>query len=120
MPVAELLNGGIRLSGGYALMALRLNLIFGVMRDQFLPIATSLRSRRFPPYRSPSDFRLPFWGAVAVLPIGCVVALRLRHCRVRGRSVPSLRKGFDSQLGSHSAVGCRASANHNSWVCNGL
>ena len=30
MPVAELLNGGIRLGGGYALMALRLNLIFGV------------------------------------------------------------------------------------------
>jgi len=37
MPVAELLNGGIRLGGGYALMALRLNLVFGVMRDQFCP-----------------------------------------------------------------------------------
>jgi branched-chain amino acid transport system permease protein len=70
MPVAELLVGGILLGGVYALMACGLNLIFGVMRVINFAHGDVLAIAALSTISIVVGFKLPFWVAVAVVPIG--------------------------------------------------
>ena len=73
MPVAELLVGGVLLGGVYALMACGLNLIFGVMRVINFAHGDVLAIAALSTISIVVGFKLPFWVAVAVVPIGSAV-----------------------------------------------
>jgi len=79
MPVAELLVGGILLGGVYALMACGLNLIFGVMRVINFAHGDILAIAALSTVSIAVGFKLPFWVAVVVVPIGCAVLGALIH-----------------------------------------
>src|SRR5580692_3963457 len=79
MPVAELLVGGILLGGVYALMACGLNLIFGVMRVINFAHGDILAIAALSTVSIAVGFRLPFWVAVVVVPIGCAAFGALIH-----------------------------------------
>src|ERR1700687_824146 len=69
MPVTELLVGGILLGGVYALMACGLNLIFGVMRVINFAHGDILAVAALSTISIVVGFKLPFWVAVAVVPL---------------------------------------------------
>src|SRR5258707_14060806 len=69
MPVAELLVGGILLGGVYALMACGLNLIFGVMRVINFAHGDILAIAALSTVSIVIGFKLPFWAALAVVPL---------------------------------------------------
>jgi branched-chain amino acid transport system permease protein len=73
MPVAELLVGGILLGGVYALMACGLNLIFGVMRVINFAHGDVLAVAALSTISIVVGFKLPFWVAIVVVPIGSAV-----------------------------------------------
>lgn len=79
MPVAELLVGGILLGGVYALMACGLNLIFGVMRVINFAHGDILAIAALSTVSIAVGFKLPFWVAVVVVPIGCAALGALIH-----------------------------------------
>src|SRR5258707_1907584 len=62
MPVAELLVGAILLGGFYALMACRLNLIFGVMRVINFAHADILAIPALSPVSLSVVFNIPDWA----------------------------------------------------------
>jgi branched-chain amino acid transport system permease protein len=70
MPIAELLVGGILLGGVYALMACGLNLIFGVMRVINFAHGDILAVAALSTISIVVGFKLPFWVAIAIVPIG--------------------------------------------------
>jgi len=85
MPLAELLIGGILLGGVYALMACGLNLIFGVMRVINFAHGDILAVAALSTVSIVVGFRLPFWLAVVVVPLGCALIGVLIHTLVLRR-----------------------------------
>src|SRR3984885_5963471 len=79
MPVAELVIGGILLGGVYALMACGLNLIFGVMRVINFAHGDILAIAALSTVSIAVGFKLPFWVAIVVVPIGCAAFGALIH-----------------------------------------
>src|SRR6266567_3692828 len=70
MPVTELLVGGILLGGVYALMACGLNLIFGVMRVINFAHGDVMAVAALSTVSIVVGFKLPFWVALIVVPLG--------------------------------------------------
>jgi branched-chain amino acid transport system permease protein len=85
MPIAELLVGGILLGGVYALMACGLNLIFGVMRVINFAHGDILAIAALSTVSIAVGFKLPFWVAVIVVPLGCAAFGALIHIVVLRR-----------------------------------
>jgi branched-chain amino acid transport system permease protein len=79
MPIAELVIGGILLGGVYALMACGLNLIFGVMRVINFAHGDILAIAALSTVSIAVGFKLPFWVAIVVVPIGCAAFGALIH-----------------------------------------
>ena len=70
MPFAELLVGGIMLGGLYALMACGLNLIFGVMRVINFAHGEFLAIGALTAVSLVVGYKIPFWAALIIVPIG--------------------------------------------------
>lgn len=85
MPLTELLIGGVLLGGVYALMACGLNLIFGVMRVINFAHGDILAVAALSTVSMVAGFRLPFWLAVVVVPVGCALFGALVHVVVLRR-----------------------------------
>ena len=85
MPLAEFLIGGILLGGVYALMACGLNLIFGVMRVINFAHGDILAVAALSTVSIVVGFKLPFWLAVVVVPLGCALLGVLIHLLVLRR-----------------------------------
>src|ERR1700690_719165 len=79
MPMTELLVGGILLGGVYALMACGLNLIFGVMRVINFAHGDILAIAALSTVSIAVGFKLPFWVAIVVVPLGCAAFGALIH-----------------------------------------
>src|SRR5665213_406376 len=94
MPVTELLVGGILLGGVYALMACGLNLIFGVMRVINFAHGDILAVAALSTVSIVVGFKLPFWVAVVLVPLGSAAFGVLIHVLVP----PAF--AVDPQLGS--------------------
>src|SRR4051812_49994248 len=85
MPVSELLIGGLLLGGLYALMACGLNLIFGVMRVINFAHGDILAVAALSTVSIVVGFKLPFWLAVVLVPIGCALLGILIHLLILRR-----------------------------------
>jgi branched-chain amino acid transport system permease protein len=85
MPITELLVGGILLGGVYALMACGLNLIFGVMRVINFAHGDILAVAALSTVSIAVGFRLPFWVAIVVVPLGCAIFGVLIHILILRR-----------------------------------
>src|ERR1700712_3380293 len=85
MPIAELLIGGILLGGVYALMACGLNLIFGVMRVINFAHGDILAIAALSTVSIVVGFKLPFWLALVLVPIGCALLGILIHVLILRR-----------------------------------
>src|SRR6478609_2227038 len=73
LPVLELLVGGVLLGGLYALMACGLNLVFGVMRVINFAHGDILAVAALSTVSIVVGFKLPFWLAVILVPVGCAL-----------------------------------------------
>src|SRR6266700_3986055 len=85
MPVTELLVGGILLGGVYALMACGLNLIFGVMRVINFAHGDVLAIAALSTVSIVVGFKLPFWVALIVVPLGGAAFGALVHILILRR-----------------------------------
>src|SRR5437868_14238584 len=85
MPVTELLVGGILLGGVYALMACGLNLIFGVMRVINFAHGDVLAIAALSTVSIAIGFKLPFWVALIVVPLGGAAFGALVHLLILRR-----------------------------------
>jgi branched-chain amino acid transport system permease protein len=85
MPLTELLIGGILLGGVYALMACGLNLIFGVMRVINFAHGDILAVAALSTVSIVVGFKLPFWLAVVLVPVGCALLGILIHLLILRR-----------------------------------
>lgn len=73
MPLTELLVGRILLISVYALMACGLDLIFSVMRVINFAHGDILAVAALSTVSIVVGFKLPFWLAVVLVPIGCAL-----------------------------------------------
>jgi branched-chain amino acid transport system permease protein len=85
MPLTELVIGGILLGGVYALMACGLNLIFGVMRVINFAHGDILAVAALSTVSVVVGFKMPFWLAVILVPIGCALLGILIHMLILRR-----------------------------------
>jgi branched-chain amino acid transport system permease protein len=85
MPITELLVGGILLGGVYALMACGLNLIFGVMRVINFAHGDIVAVAALSTVSIAVGFKLPFWVAIVVVPLGCAIFGALIHVLILRR-----------------------------------